>query len=44
MCTWAKLATVRSPNAKAGPSRNSLNPCFVEKRTGTRASVPAIWP
>ena len=26
------------------PSRNSLKPCFVEKRTGTRASVPAIWP
>ena len=29
MCTCARLATVRSPNAKARPSRNSLKPCFV---------------
>ena len=40
MCTCARLATVRSPSANARPSRNSLKPCFVEKRTGTRASVP----
>ena len=44
MWTCARLATVRSPSANARPSRNSLKPCFVENRTGTRASRPGHLP
>ena len=44
MCTCARLATARSARPKYGASRNSLKPCFVEKRTGTRATVPASRP
>src|SRR5205814_359294 len=44
MCTCASAATARSATPKYGDSRNSLKPCFVEKRTGTRAAVPASRP
>ncbi len=34
MCTCARLAKARSATPKYGASRNSLKPCFVEKRSG----------
>ncbi len=42
MC--ASELTDRSANPNQRPSRNSLNPCFVESRSGTRESEPASWP
>ena len=44
MWTCARLATARSASANARPSRNSLKPCFVDIRTGTRAIVPGDLP
>ena len=44
MCTCARLATARSASANARPSRNSLKPCFVDMRIGTRASEPGDLP
>src|ERR671935_162658 len=41
MWTCARLATVRSASANPRPSRNSLKPCFVLQRSGTRARAAA---
>ena len=44
MWTCASEPTERSANPNQRPSRNSLKPCFVESRSGTRVTEPASCP
>ncbi len=44
MWTCASEPTERSAKPNQRPSRNSLKPCFVESRSGTRATEPASCP
>jgi hypothetical protein len=44
MWTCASELTERSANPNQRPSRNSLKPCFVDSRNGTRATEPASCP
>ncbi len=44
MCTCARLAKARSATPKYGASRNSLKPCFVEKRSGHARDRPGEKP